>query len=133
MSLITPSRMTVSLALSLMCSALLSGCATLHMPADAADHDAKARVSGDYRLRAGAPVNVYLRSVDGVALKFWEHAADMPSGEHRLLVDCQVTAADKLSRHELVVTLEPGARYRLTAEATPTAGCTAVTLQQVEE
>ncbi len=125
--------MSLRIAASLACCALLPGCATLHVSADAGDRDAKAQVSGDYRVRAGAPVNVYLRSVDGVALKFWQHAADIPAGEHRLLVDCQVTAANKLSRHELVMTLEPGARYRLMAEATPNAGCTAVTLQQVEE
>jgi hypothetical protein len=89
-----------------------------------------ATVSSDYRIRAGAPVNVYLRSVDGQALKFWQHAADIEAGLHRLLVDCSVAATQKLSRHELNVTLEAGVRYRLQAEASDQQGCTRVSLEE---
>ncbi|MGD9843134.1 MAG: hypothetical protein AB7F79_00145 [Steroidobacteraceae bacterium] len=89
-----------------------------------------AHVSSDYRLRAGAPVNVYLRSVDGQALKFWQRAADIEAGSHRLLVDCAVSASQKLSRHVLDVSLEAGVRYYLLAEANDQRGCTRVSLEE---
>lgn len=91
-----------------------------------------ARVLGDYRLRAGALVNVFLRSVDDQPLHFWQSSADMDAGTHRLLVDCEVTATGKLSRHELNVSLENGVRYRLSAEATDQQGCTQVNLQELD-
>lgn len=89
-----------------------------------------AHVNSDYRIRAGAPVSVYLRSVDGQALHFWQHAADVEAGAHRLLVDCAVPASQKLSRHELNVTLEAGVHYNLRADANPQQGCTRITLEE---
>jgi hypothetical protein len=91
-----------------------------------------ARVIGDYRLRAGAVVNVFLRSVDDQPLHFWQNSADMDAGTHRLLVDCEVTATGKLSRHELNVSLENGLRYRLSAEASDQQGCTQVNLEELD-
>lgn len=91
-----------------------------------------AQVLGDYRLRAGAVVNVFLRSVDGQPLNFWQHSADIDAGTHRLLVDCEVTATQKLSRHELNVSLEVGLRYRLRAEANDQQGCTQVNLEELD-
>ncbi len=91
-----------------------------------------AKVVGDYHLRAGAPVNVFLRSVDDQPLHFWQHAAEVGAGVHRLLVDCTVTATQKLSRHALNVTLESGVRYRLSADANDQQGCTRVSLEELE-
>ncbi len=91
-----------------------------------------ARVVGDYRLRAGALVNVFLRSVDDQPLQFWQYSADMDAGAHRLLVDCEVTATGKLSRHVLNVLLENGVRYRLSAEASDQQGCTRVSLEELD-
>ena len=93
---------------------------------------APAKVVGDYRLRAGAFVNVFLRSVDDRPLHFWQHAADVGAGPHRLLVDCIVTATQKVSRHELNVSLESGVRYRLDADANDQQGCTRVSLVELD-
>jgi hypothetical protein len=75
---------------------------------------------------------VFLRSVDDQPLHFWQHAADIGAGQHRLLVDCSVVATQKLSRHELNVSLESGVRYRLNAEANDQQGCTRITLDELE-
>src|ERR1700741_4176652 len=110
-----------------------SACFTLDAGrSDASDKSAAAHVIGDYHLRAGAAVNVFLRSVDDQPLHFWQHAADIEAGSHRLLVDCAVVATDKLSRHELNVSLESGVRYRLSAEANDQQGCTRVMLEELE-
>ncbi len=103
---------------------LCSGCATVNLAESGETQpDAVAHISGDYRVTAGLPVTVTLRSVDGTALKFWQNAADVGSGKHRLLVDCRVPASEKLSRHELNVTVHAGERYYLAAEASPHQGC----------
>jgi hypothetical protein len=116
------------LVLTLSCA----GCATLRAYDPQQLGSAQpAHVSGDYHLRAGALVNVFLRSVDDKPLHVWQHAADLDAGSHRLLVDCQVTATDKLSRHELNVSLESGVRYRLSAESTDQQGCTLVKLDEI--
>ncbi len=110
----------------------LSACTSLRVAETAVAKDQLAQVISDYRLRAGAPVNVYLRSVDGLALQFWQNTADIEAGLHRLLVDCSVTALEKTSRHVLNVALEAGVRYRLEAEADDRQGCTRVSLVELE-
>lgn len=108
-------------------------CFSLHAYQPESQHAARpAQVIGDYHLRAGAAVNVFLRSVDDQPLHFWQHAADVDAGAHRLLVDCSVVATHKLSRHELNVSLEVGVRYRLSAEANDQQGCTRVTLEELQ-
>jgi hypothetical protein len=109
----------------------LNGCASLRVTgAEGLSAQQLAHVSSDYRVRAGAPVSVYLRSVDGQSLQFWQHAADIEAGPHRLLVDCSVRASNKLSRHELNVSLEAGVYYSLRAEASDQQGCTRVILEE---
>ena len=104
-----------------------SGCATVNLSEDGERaKDALAHIRGDYRVTAGLPVTVTLRSVDGIALKFWQSGADVSSGKHRLLVDCRVAAAEKLSRHELNVDVHAGEYYHFVAEASPHQGCTEV-------
>lgn len=115
------------------CALLCSGCATVNLSDDnETSRDALARIAGDYRVTAGLPVTVTLRSVDGKALKFWQYAADVSSGKHRLLVDCHVVESDKLSRHELNVEVYAGERYRLEAEASPHEGCTVIKFVTVD-
>lgn len=110
-----------------------SACFTLRADqAKSSDKSQPAHVSGDYHVRAGAAVNVFLRSVDDQPLHFWQHAADIDAGSHRLLVDCSVVATQKLSRHELNVSLEAGVHYRLSAEANDQQGCTRVMLEELE-
>lgn len=109
---------------------ILSGCLTLK-PATPVARAELAHISGDLRVRAGAPLTLYLRSVDDRALEFWHSGADVEEGAHRLLVDCAVNEGEHLSRHELNVDVNAGTRYRLAAEATPR-GCTSVGLIQVK-
>jgi len=104
-----------------------SGCVTVNLSEDGETaKDALAHIRGDYRITAGLPVTATLRSVDGVPLKFWQSGADVSSGKHRLLVDCRVAAAEKLSRHELNVDVHAGEHYYFVAEASPHQGCTEV-------
>jgi len=106
---------------------LCGGCATVNLSEDGEKaKDALAHIRGDYRVTAGLPVTVTLRSVDGIALKFWQSGADVSGGKHRLLVDCRVAAAEKLSRHELNVDVHAGEYYYFEAEASPHEGCTQV-------
>ncbi|MES1196632.1 MAG: hypothetical protein ABUL58_06785 [Steroidobacter sp.] len=106
---------------------LCGGCATANLSDDGETaKDALAHIRGDYRVTAGLPVTLTLRSVDGKALKFWQSAADVSSGQHRLLVDCRVAATEKLGRYELNVTVHAGEHYGFSAEATPRQGCTEV-------
>ena len=112
---------------ALIAALLCSGCATANLSEDGETKpDALAHISGDYRVTAGLPVTVTLRSVDGKALKFWQSAADVGSGKHRLLVDCRVAANEKLARYDLNVTVHAGEHYYLAAEASPHEGCTEV-------
>lgn len=111
----------------------VSACFSMHAyDAQALGKDQPAQVVGDYRLRAGALVNVFLRSVDDRPLHFWQHAAEMDAGAHRLLVDCTVVATQKMSRHELNVSVESGMRYRLNAEASDQQGCTRINLEEID-
>jgi len=106
---------------------LCSACATANLADDNdATKETLVRISGDYRVNAGLPVTVTLRSVDGKALKFWQSRADVKSGKHRLLVDCRVAATEKLARYELNVTVYAGERYGFVAQASPREGCTEV-------
>jgi hypothetical protein len=128
--------MQASLKISLVVVTALvnSGCFTTMRAEQSgpADTSVPAHIIGDYHLRAGAAVNIFLRSVDDQPLHFWQHAADIGAGTHRLLVDCSVVATDKLSRHELNVSLESGVNYRLNAEANDQQGCTRVSLEELE-
>ena len=119
-------------AVFLSCVLMLCGCATMYT-ADTRESPSTrwAEVSGDYRVRAGSPINVYLRSVDGQVLTFWQHAAYVDAGSHQLLVDCSVSTTQKWSRHELKVSLRAGVRYSLRAEGNPHQGCTQVVLDEV--
>ena len=122
-----------SVVLIVVLAVSIGGCFSLHAYEAKALGSAKpTRVSGDYRVRAGAAVNVFLRSVDDQPLQVWQNSADMDAGQHRLLVDCEVTATGKLSRHVLNVSLEHGVRYRLSAEASDSQGCTEVNLEEID-
>jgi hypothetical protein len=116
-------NLLVMMIMALLCSA----CATVNLSEEGeTTKDALARISGDYRVTAGLPVTITLRSVDGRALKFWQSAADVAAGKHRLLVDCRVAATERVARYDLDVTVHAGERYGFTSEASPHAGCTEV-------
>ena len=102
--------------------ALLSagGCSTMQAyEGESRGRDELAHIAGDWRVRAGAPLSVNLRRVDENDIGLRYSAADVLPGKHRLLVDCTVSATHRISRHELNVELDAGARYRLIADTAP--------------
>ena len=99
---------------------MLAGCDTLR--AYEGPHRPKselARVSGDLRIRAGAPLSLILRRVDEFTLGIRYSAVDLLPGTHELLIDCTVTESGRITRHHLAVDLEAGAHYRLVADTGP--------------
>lgn len=77
-----------------------------------------ARVQGDYKVRAGAPMSLLLRQVDGQTVDVRYSAVDLLPGTHTLLVDC-VLDGRAASRHRIDVDLVADRRYVLAAETTP--------------
>lgn len=100
-------------------TAILSGCLPLRayegprLPTSQTAH-----LAGDYKIRAGAPLSLLLRQVDGRTLDLRFSAVDLLPGEHKLLVDCVIEGA-VASRHSVVTLVEAGERYMLAADTTP--------------
>ena len=98
---------------------LLQGCMTLKAyDGNSRPSSELARVQGDYKVRAGAPVSLLLRQVDGLAVDVRYSAVDLLPGIHSLLIDCTVNGA-AASRHRLQVDLAASARYVIVAETGP--------------
>jgi hypothetical protein len=76
-------------------------------------------IVGDYRIRAGAPISLYLRQVDGIDVPLTDHGADVLAGRHTLLVDCVLAETHAISRHSVEVDVLAGYRYRLVAQTEP--------------
>ena len=114
--------------------ACLAGCMTVQgYDGERRSADEVARISGDYRITAGAPVTVTLRQVDGRKLGVGEHAAEVLPGVHRLLVDCRIAETGSVSRHFIDADVYAGRRYRLVGETSPgLRECTAVHVQAVD-
>lgn len=113
---------------------LLGACATQQSyegPKRSADE--VARISGDLRFTAGAPVTVILRKVDDRELSMGERSVDVLPGMHRFLVDCRVAETASVTRFTLQEEVYAGERYRLVAETGPGfRQCTAVHLELAE-
>lgn len=119
-------------ALAALC-VYLAGCATVRSyeggprPADEV-----AKISGDLRFTAGAPVSVILRKVDDYQLGLGESSVEVLPGQHRLLVDCRIAETSSTTRLSLDVEVYAGERYRLVAQTGPgLRECTSVSLEQV--
>lgn len=98
---------------------ILQGCMTLKgYEGPRLPYDELAHVQGDYKMRAGAPVSVLLRQVDGIAVDIRFSGVDVLPGQHSLLVDCTIGEASG-GRHRLQVDLVAGRRYVIVAETGP--------------
>lgn len=98
---------------------LLAGCLTLKgYEGPRLPYDELAHVQGDYKMRAGAPVSLLLRQVDGITVDVRFSAVALLPGQHSLLVDCSIGAAGG-GRHRLQVDLVAGRRYVIVAETGP--------------
>jgi hypothetical protein len=113
--------------------AVCSGCGTAQFyDGPRRDPDDVARISGDLRVTAGAPVTVILRQVDGRPLGLGQNAVEVLPGKHELLVDCRIAETGSVSRHTIEAEVWAGRRYRFRAETG--AGlrqCADVTLEPV--
>ena len=98
----------------------LGGCATLQSyegPRRPADE--VARVSGDLRINAGAPVSVILLQVDGQTLSASDSSVEVLPGEHTFLVNCRIAETNSLSRHSIEAEVVAGRHYRFEADTGP--------------
>lgn len=121
-------------ASALFCCFLLGACATQQIyegPKRSADE--VARISGDLRVTAGAPISVILRKVDDRELTLGERSAEMLPGTHRFLVDCRIAETASVTRFTLEQEVYAGERYRLVAETGPgLRECSAVRIELVD-
>lgn len=83
------------------------------------DRDEVARISGDLRVTAGAPLSVILRQVDGRALNVGQTSVEVLPGPHKLLVDCKIAETDSVTRHSIAVEVFAGRQYQLSAQTGP--------------
>jgi hypothetical protein len=111
-----------------------SGCSSVQLyDGERRAADEVARISGDYRVTAGAPVSVILRQVDGRTLRVSEQTAEVLPGTHVLLVDCRIAETDSVSRHSIEVDVSAGRHYRLRAETeSGLRGCSAVSVEPID-
>jgi hypothetical protein len=106
----------------LTCGVLLAlgGCMTLQSyEGERRPADQVARVSGDLRLNAGAPISVILLQVDGQTLGTSDSSVEVLPGEHTFLVNCRIAETDSLSRHSVVAEVVAGRHYRFEADTGP--------------
>jgi hypothetical protein len=120
-------------ALVLTCS-LLVGCATGQgYEGPKRSTDEVARIVGDFRVTAGAPVTVILLKVDDYEVGIGESSVDVLPGTHTLLVDCRVAETKSVSRFTIEAAFYEGNRYRLIPQTAPgMRGCTAVAVEPAE-
>jgi hypothetical protein len=125
--------MTLRVALPLLCS-FTAGCMTgQSYEGERREPEEVARISGDMRVTAGAPVTVILRQVDGRTLSIGENAVEVLPGSHTLLVDCRIAETGGVSRHTIEAEVSEGRRYRLVAETAPgLRECAAVHVQALD-
>ena len=76
-------------------------------------------IEGAPRISAGLPIAAVIRKVDERVVVLGYSKVAVPSGEHRVLVDCTMAATHVTTRHELKFEVYPGRRYVLVPESAP--------------
>jgi hypothetical protein len=95
--------------------------------------DEVARISGDLRVTAGAPVTVILRKVDDYELRMSESSVEVLPGAHLLLVDCRIAETKSITRLTVEAEVYAGEHYRLVPETGPgLRACTAVNVEAID-
>jgi len=112
---------------------LLAGCATGRIyEGERRPPDEVARISGDLRVTAGAPVTVILLKVGDHRLGLRENAVEVLPGTYQLLVDCRIAETSQVTRMSIEAEVYAGVHYRLVAETGPgLRECTSVRLESV--
>ena len=98
-----PRRLAASAAalVALAAGAALAGCATYAGFDGPAPAGGVATIHADPRINAGLPMAVSIRRIDGREVGPQYSKVQVAPGEHRLLVDCTMSAARTTRRHEL--------------------------------
>lgn len=114
--------------------ALVSACATGQGYSGAPRAgDEVARISGDLRFTAGAPVTVILRKVGDYELGINETAVEVLPGKHRVIADCRIAETSSVARFTLEADVYAGEQYRLVAETGPgLEACKGIHLEAVD-
>jgi hypothetical protein len=121
--------------LSLMLAAsVVVGCATgQSYEGERLARDEVAKIVGDLRFTAGAPVSVILRKVDDYEVGVGQSAVEVLPGKHQLLVDCRIAETSSVTRLSVEAEVYAGERYRLVAETGPgMKECASVALEQLD-
>jgi hypothetical protein len=120
---------TVASTIAIACG--VQGCMTAQTyEGERLARDEVARISGDLRVTAGAPISVLLRRVDEQVLTLSQSSVDVLPGKHTLLVDCKVQETGSVARFSLEQDFFAGRSYRLVAETGPgLRECTAVRIE----
>ncbi len=121
--------------LSLMLAAsMVVGCATgQSYEGERLARDEVAKIVGDLRFTAGAPVSVILRKVDDYEVGVGQSAVEVLPGKHQLLVDCRIAETSSVTRLSVEAEVYAGERYRLVAETGPgMKECASVALEQID-
>jgi hypothetical protein len=119
---------------SMLVALIATGCATgQSYEGERRARDEVAKISGDLRVTAGAPVTVILRKVDGYELGLGENSVEVLPGKRQLLVDCRIAETSSTTRLSIEAEVYAGERYRLVAETGPgLRGCASVSLEIVD-
>lgn len=118
----------------LACCALVSACATGQAyEGERRAGDEVARISGDLRFTAGAPVSVILRKVGDYELAMNETSVEVLPGKHRVVADCKVAETSSIARFTIDAEVYGGEQYRLVAETGPgLQACKGIHLEAVD-
>ncbi len=119
---------------SMLAALIATGCATgQSYEGERLARDGVAKVSGDLRVTAGAPVTVILRKVDGYELGIGENSVEVLPGKRQLLVDCRIAETSSTTRLSIEAEVYAGERYRLVAQTGPgLRECASVSLEIVD-
>lgn len=119
---------------SMLAALIATGCATgQSYEGERLARDEVAKISGDLRVTAGAPVTVILRKVDGYELGIGENSVEVLPGKRQLLVDCRIAETSSTTRLSIEAEVYAGERYRLVAQTGPgLRECASVSLEIVD-
>lgn len=95
--------------------------------------DEVARITGDLRFTAGAPVTVILRKVGDYELGVNERSIEVLPGKYRVIADCKIAETSSLARFTIETEVYAGEQYRLVAETGPgLEACKGIHLEAVD-
>jgi hypothetical protein len=114
------SRTLLHLVFAFMVGLMLAACQSLKTyDGPKLPRDEVARIWGDLRISAGAPMSLILRRVGAMDLGLRYRGVNVLPGQHDVLIDCTVTESRHISRHHLTVEVAAGRTYRFEADTSP--------------